>query len=447
MQQTEGIKMYTAKPQQHVVSMKTAHNTQIDSIDGFDYRRIDISEVRKHLNQFVKDINTKATSPKERIRGGLFLTLLKVCDAYVRQNNRIGCLVTNPIPCRMNNVRLAHLVKVDKRTILNHLSKLEKLGIVHKTFRGTKADYELTVPAWILLYDPKNPNSVLLDTQPVPACPENSDKAKNVRQSNLVNSLEKSNTRSNTCELGDNGIEDSGQPPLSAAEDKALGLFSCTPLKAGMLVENPPLSTIAVPEQKLGGGVAAKNYPLWQLAMVQDFYCYAISTLYPYHQFDSETERKIKNKLFSHVYGGFRDSLTRKEWELYQQNLIQRVNLIAAWKERPLQGDKNKKYQEGKFLVNPITFFDNKCPYGFIQTEQWLLLQYKRKALIKAELELDKVRKEMLTDIDRLKVYRKWETRFKNKKLPEAEVMFYHAIVNIQKQWALQKQRVVASNN
>ncbi|MDL5051886.1 hypothetical protein QQ054_38430 [Oscillatoria amoena NRMC-F 0135] len=84
------------------------------------------------------------------------------------------------------------------------------------------------------------------------------------------------------------------------------------------------------------------------------------------------------------------------------------------------------------------------APYGFIQTEQWLLLQYKRKALIKAELELDKARKELLTDTDRLKVYRKWETRFKNKKLPEAEVMFYHAMANIQKQWALQKQLVVA---
>lgn len=90
-----------------------------------------------------------------------------------------------------------------------------------------------------------------------------------------------------------------------------------------------------------------------------------------------------------------------------------------------LEGDKTKKYQTGKFLVNPITF-DNNCPYGFIQTEQWLLLQYKRKALIKAELELDKARKELLSDTDRLKVYRKWETRFKNKKLPEAEAMFYH---------------------
>lgn len=55
---------------------------------------------------------------------------------------------------------------------------------------------------------------------------ENSAKAKNVRQSgSLVHILEKSNTRSILCELGDNGIEDSGRPPLSAAEDKVLGLF------------------------------------------------------------------------------------------------------------------------------------------------------------------------------------------------------------------------------
>ncbi|KAB2917301.1 MAG: winged helix-turn-helix transcriptional regulator [Bacteroidetes bacterium] len=423
----------------------TPQNTHPAPIDGFDYRRIDIAEVRKHLNQFVKDFNQKAATPKERIRGGLFLTLLKVCDAYVRQNNRVGCLTINPIPCRMNNVRLAHLVKVDKRTILNHLSKLEQMGIVQKTFRGTKADYELTVPAWILLYDPQSSNNTLLGNQPTADSTENTDKAKNVRQSNLVNSLEKSNIHSIPCELGDNGIENnSGQPPLSADTAKPLGLFSCTPLKADGCVENPPLSTDEFPEQRLGGGAAAKKYPAWQLAMVLEFYRYAISSLYPYHQFDKETERKIKNKLFNHVYGSFKQPLTRDGWEKYQQTLIQRVDLIAAWKERPLEGDKTKKYQQGKFIVNPITFFDNKCPYGFIQTEQWLLLQYKRKALIKAELELDKARKELLTDTDRLKVYRKWETRFKNKKLPEAEVMFYHAMTNIQKQWALQKQRVVA---
>ncbi|MGV3597300.1 MAG: winged helix-turn-helix domain-containing protein [Bacteroidota bacterium] len=427
--------------------MRTDPNTPTAPIDEFDYRRIDIAEVRKHLNQFVKDFNQKATSPKERIRGGLFLTLLKVCDAYVRQNNRVGCLTVNPIPCRMNNVRLAHLVKVDKRTILNHLSKLEKMGIVQKTFRGTKADYELTVPAWILLYDPQSSSNLLSETepQPDPDSPENCDKAKNMRQSSLVNNLEKSNIRSISCELGDNSVENhSGQPPSSADTAKPLGLFSCTPLKAGGVVENPPLSTAVFPEQKLGGGAAAKKYPAWQLAMVLEFYRYAISTLYPYHQFDTETERKIKNKLFNHVYGGFKQPLTREEWEKYQQTLIQRVDLIAAWKERPLEGDKTKKYQMGKFIVNPITFFDNNCPYGFIQTEQWLLLQYKRKVLIKAELELDKARKEMLTDTDRLKVYRKWETRFKNKKLPEAEAMFYHAMANIQKQWALQKQCVVA---
>ncbi|MDL5046964.1 winged helix-turn-helix domain-containing protein [Oscillatoria amoena NRMC-F 0135] len=342
--------------------MNTAQNTHPNPIDGFDYRRIDIAEVRKHLNQFVKDVNLKAASPKERIRGGLFLTLLKVCDAYVRQNNRVGCLTVNPIPCRMNNVRLAHLVKVDKRTILNHLSKLEKMGIVQKTFRGTKADYELTVPAWILLYDPQSPNNVLLETQPTSDGAENSAKAKNVRQSSLVHILEKSNTRSILCELGDNGVEDSGQPPLSATEDKALGLFSCNTPKAGVVVENPPLSTAVFPEQKPGGGAAAKKYPAWQLAMVLEFYRYAVSSLYPYHQFDGETERKIKNKLFGHVYGSFKQSLTRNEWEKYQQTLIQRVDLITAWKVRPLEGDKTKKYQTGKFLVNPITFFDNKCP-------------------------------------------------------------------------------------
>lgn len=111
--------------------MNTAQNTHPNPIDGFDYRRIDIAEVRKHLNQFAKDVNLKQLTQRT-YPGRVVPYPAKSVRCLCTPNNRVGCLTVNPIPCRMNNVRLAHLVKVDKRTILNHLSKLEKMGIVQK---------------------------------------------------------------------------------------------------------------------------------------------------------------------------------------------------------------------------------------------------------------------------------------------------------------------------
>jgi hypothetical protein len=170
--------------------------------------------------------------------------------------------------------------------------------------------------------------------------------------------------------------------------------------------------------------------------MVMDFYHYAITILYSVHSFDQDTARKILNKMFSNVYGGFKMStMARSDWEKYQQQLFERVNLIQQWKERPLPEYKAKQYKEGKYLVNPLTFFDAKCKYGFINTEQWLQLRHLRLSMFKAELELEKALKEILTGSDRLNTYRKWEARFKNKKFKQAKEMFYKAMADIHKQY------------
>lgn len=411
-------------------------------------RRLDIALVRSNVNRYVVQFNKDAATTKDKIRGGAFATLLRVCDEYVRRNTFLATKIENPIPCRMNNVRLGHLVKLDKRSIQNHLNKLEQLGIVHKTFRGTKADYELTVCPKVLLFgtEQQNTNTTLAGSNDTPTATEKEDKAKNLRQSSLVHLLEKSNIQPKGCELVDNCIteeKNSGQAPSSLGDSTTLGHFSCTPTKASSFgVKSPTLSTTPKEKNKLGGGGAKisggaggeSSFPKWQLAMVISFYRYAMGELYPYHQFDKEMERKTLNKLFNHVYGGFKNTaLSRKDWEKYHATLIERVNLVKAWKERPLEGIKSQQYQDGKFIVNPLTFFDRDCKYGFIQTEQWLVLQYKRKQLIKAELELEKARKEILSDTDRLRVYHKWETRFKNKKLPEIMPLFYSAMADMQK--------------
>ena len=55
--------------------------------------------------------------------------------------------------------------------------------------------------------------------------------------------------------------------------------------------------------------------------------------------------------------------------------------------------------------------------------------------MYKVEAELEKARREVLKDGDRLRMYRKWETRFKNKKLPEIMPMFYRQCSEYKSNW------------
>ncbi|KAB2915147.1 MAG: helix-turn-helix transcriptional regulator [Bacteroidetes bacterium] len=412
------------------------------------FERIDITTARSNANKYIQQYNQKAPSKKEWIRGGVLATLMRVIDAFVRQNNFVGQLAGQSVPCRLNNCMLADQLKVDRRTIINHLNKLEKAGFLTKKFRGTYANYELTVSACVLVS-----NNVLLEqinaptTTPEPL--ENTHNAKKVRPISLATNVEISNMLPKPCELGDNPVENSGVPPASAPVNKALATISCHQPKVMCTGEKPQGLSTSQKEKKEGGGganfsggaAAKKHYPAWQIALVKTFYSYLITHLYPYRTYSADIERAILNKVFSHVYYGFKEpTYTRTDWEGYHEELLERVRLIKAWLDRPLPQYKAKQYEMGKFLVNPLTFLDRNCPYGFAQTAQWLVMAYQRKELIKAELELDKARKEIITGTDRLNVYRRWEKRFKNKKLPEAQTMFYKAMADIQNQLVAIKQ-------
>lgn len=412
------------------------------------YERMDITTARSNANKYIQHYNEQAPSKKEWIRGGVLATLMRVIDAFVRQNNFIGQLAGQAVGCRLNNCMLADQLKVDRRTIINHLNRLEKAGFLTKKFRGTYADYELTVSPCVLF------NNVLLTENRVESAatdtPENTHNAKKVRPISLATNLEISNMYPKPCELVDNGVENSGVPPTSAPLNKALATISCHQPKVMCTGENPQgLSTFQKEKKEGGGGgadfsggaAAKKTYPAWQKALVKTFYSYFITHLYPYRTYTGDTERNILNKIFNHVYYGFKEpTYTRNDWQEYQEELFERVRMIKAWLDRPLPQYKAKQYELGKFLVNPLTFLDRNCKYGFSQTAQWLVLAHQRKELIKAELELDKARKEIITGTDRFNAYKKWEKRFKNKRFPEAQTMFYKAMADIQTQLAAIKQ-------
>ena len=421
--------------------------------------RFDLRTAFSNADKYTAWYNSGKEAVKDHIRGGTLATFYRVLEAFVRHNNYVQLLTSQPVPCRLNNCMLAYQLKVNRRTIINHLNKLEKAGFLTKTFRGTYADYEILIHPAVLLNNPalnKSNTGIAktgeeINTDAAAEFPHN---AKNVRPISLLEHLEKSNIPNPPCELVEN-------PPASTPLNKEnseqdadailRGQFSCYTPKASVDSEkNPLLSTAKYREHNLGAAGGAKinsskttkkKFPAWQLAMVQDFYRYAMSLLYPYHEFDPQMKAKILNKLYTSVYGGFREpNFTRKHWEEYQKNLFERVDMVAVWKDKPLEGDKYR------FLVNPLTYFDYNCEYGFVKTEEWLLKKRKQMELVKAEIELEKACKEMLKGSDRLRIYGKWETRFKNKKLAEIMPIFYRAMARIQQQLTEVNGRLTVKN-
>lgn len=427
-------------------------NTTLDTSPQQEYWvRLDLKSAFRQVDRFIISYNQRQEDKKQHIKGSVLATLYRVAEAYVRQNNHIQQLLQQPIACRLNNCMLAYQQKVTRRTIINHLNKLQQAGIIHKTFRGTYADYEIHIPAHILTDTPQQ--TIAQQSTPEPSLLF--DNVKKVPPISLLKHLEISNIHSKPCELVENhhasvqkeakNDERNLLHPLQGEAVNFRDTFSGYNPKATIVgVETPHLSTgkfrghnlaAAGGAKNESGGAEKKKYPRWQLAMVQEFYRYALPTLYPCHEFSPETEKKILNKLFNHVYGGFKDiSYTPKQWETYHKSLLERVDMVVGWKERPIGKEKELSYQSGKFLVNPLTYFDIRCAYGFAQTEGWLVLKRRRMALFKAELELEKARKEVLKEGDRLRIYRKWEVRFKNKRLPEIMPMFYRAMQSLQGQ-------------
>lgn len=406
--------------------------------------RMDIASVRANVNQYMKRFNARYQEyPAKRIRNGVMATFFRVCDAYIRQNPYLAKLTGAPVPVRLNNPLLASQLGISTRTVINHLAKLERYGFLQKTFRGTNADYEITVDPRSLLNDPLGGKFVAWAGAggPAPHFP----KAKIFPYISTRPPVEIWNIGAKTVLIGDGTEKISGvvapntqANPSPLPYKPILDTLSCNQPEAPQsVVESQALST--VPEKKIKGAAPRRKIPGWQKAFVLDFFAYMMQMLYPFRTYSGDLKREILNKIYFDVYGAFQTKWDRKGWEQYQANLMERIRLAKDWLERPLPPDKAHLYKEGKFLVNPLTYLDAKTPYGFIKTHDWLVLTKKRRELVKAEWELQKAMKEILSDGDMLAIYRKWQTRFKNKRLPEAMVMFESAMASILQQLEIAK--------
>ncbi|KAB2913949.1 MAG: hypothetical protein F9K23_15890 [Bacteroidetes bacterium] len=445
--------MRNERPIQNIIAgrlpagYKIPQNQQPAQPEGLT--RIDIGTAFKNVAAYLKHVNARYDSPKKKIRGGVLATFLRVVDAYIRRNPYLQLLHDAPIPVRLNNYMLAAQLNCSNRTIINHLSKLERYGLLYKTFRGTNADYEITVDPRPLLNTitggkilrvlaggapPRHPfgekNFLHICTSMIPLVIRNIEGKQsehNIQQSILSGVV----------------VSEAHTNPLPPQSLNTLATFSCNqPEATATPVEKQEEST-SEKEKKEGRRGAKSTIPTWQKALVLDFFKQLMKMLYPYRTYSDDMKREILNKIYFHVYAGFKADWPRERWEKYQVELFERIRLAKVWMERPLSPDKAHLYPEGKFLVNPLTYLDARTPYGFIATMDWLAITRKRKELMKCEIEVEKAMKEVLHSGGAINIYRKWQTKFKNKRLPEAIQMYEEAMSTLLQQIANQRNKDV----
>ena len=267
-----------------------------------------------------------------------------------------------PPPVATNNERLAAFRQVSARAIRDHLRELQKIGfIARKVFRGTRANFEVYLAAEFVWNTapaaqkgPKKPK-IAAPGQPAPAT-----------KVPLIVSLEKQDKEE--IEIG--RVEKLVSPaPCPGGADALTGN---TGPQAG--AEPAPTSPQA-PRQatKAGpGGVAAAQRQAERLGLVLQAWHYAWRRLYPGRAFDEAEQHKAQQAVWYGVYRGFGPQLSEAEWQRYHEQVLQRIDLAAAYFQRNPHNFAPSPFAE--FVVG-AGYFDAQNPRGFLGTEAWLARQ------------------------------------------------------------------------
>lgn len=102
---------------------------------------------------------------------------------------------------------------------------------------------------------------------------------------------------------------------------------------------------------------------------VMSLWAYARQHLYADVAFDKQQHAKAQNALWYGVFGGFDGRLTEREYGLYHQQALARVDLVAAWLKRNDGYRLPMPYAE---MVKGRGYFDRENAQGFVKTQDWL---------------------------------------------------------------------------
>ncbi|MVN77726.1 hypothetical protein GO988_15440 [Hymenobacter sp. HMF4947] len=281
-----------------------------------------------------------------------------------------------PPPVATNNEQLAAFRQVSSRAIRDHLRELQKIGfIARKVFRGTKANFEVYLNAefvWKTANKTSNSPFKPKNAQAAPAAPAPAS-ATNLP---LIVSLEKQDNK----EIEIAQVDKLVTPEATGGAGALTG--NTGPQAGAKPAPTPPVAPRqatkagqggrAAPLAPAGGTAAAAQLQAERLALTAQAWHYAWKRLYPSCAFDETEQQKAMRAIWYGVYRGFGPVLTPEQWQRYHDQVLQRIDLAAAYFQR----------YPNKFAPSPFAefvtgsgYFDAENSRGFVGTEAWLARQ------------------------------------------------------------------------
>ncbi|MGI4862961.1 MAG: hypothetical protein ACRYFZ_03505 [Janthinobacterium lividum] len=264
-----------------------------------------------------------------------------------------------PPPISTNNESLARARNVSSRAIRDHLQELLKIGfITRKTNHGWQANFELCLApefVWqkVAQLAPEAPKK----RQYAPAAAS----APATKVPPFV-SLEKQDKKE---------IEIGQVEKLVSATPSDVLTGNTGPQAGSKPAPTPPATPRQATKSGQGGGAPAERQAE-RLAWVLQAWHYAWKRLYPSRHFDEAEQGKALEAMWYGTYFGFGKAATEAEWQRYHDQVLQRIDLAAAYFERHPNKFAPSPFAE---FVKGTGYFDAENTRGFCGTEAWLVRQ------------------------------------------------------------------------
>ena len=395
------------------------------------------------LDTYVENYNSNANSLSEQVRQAMILTTREIIKIYslslLKANSISSVDLQNLPPLRTNNVQLAKKANASIRTIQRHISRLIEANIITaKKWRGSKADYELSINPNILLVTGKqavdkakstlkehqnlNTENQYLKEIQTPTCPH-TDTSNNGYINNLII-----------------GVDNSSRAKLFGNKRNSLPLTKETTSRnassntfTGYTGKKCPKNSNDAGENarmRATNQTGAENLPrdsarsaslsvyvnaLWTLSrnvLYQDTYL-------------TESQVKIGKELLWKWY----DPVPDKHLANVHQCYVDRIELVRKYLA---------KDPENRFVQLPHQYFDPKNKTGFAGTKKWWQDHKKRqlevqlKLIVASQIRrfLNNEKKDTAKQKPRLALFRQCETRIGKLGQPELLQHFHASVLN-----------------
>jgi hypothetical protein len=284
----------------------------------------------------------------------------------------------------VNCKQLAKRRSMSARSVRTHLDLLLQMGaLVRKVWHGTRANFELWINPKYVWQTPENAGESDLDRLKIDAILQGES-----TKFPLSVAFETLETRKLEVSPGEKVVVATtaapnaeivvATTPVSELETPATLTRNTGPQVAPELAANASemASTGARHKTRAQARKAAQAAPVApqtgptraQQQFVMSLWAYARQHLYGEVAFTDEQHAKAQRAIWYGVFNAFRGALTEREWGLYHQQALERVDLVADWLKR----------NPGRFLPAPYAevvqgrgYFDRENTLGFVTTEEW----------------------------------------------------------------------------